>query len=64
VPDQKPTLEYANKSIPGDSRRARRLIVLALFALPVIVMTAPFWWHLLLTLIPHEPTTDPLPPWP
>ena len=41
--DQTPTLEYANKSIPGDSRPARRLIVLVLFLLFVTIVTAPFW---------------------
>lgn len=54
--EEKPTLEYANKSVPGDSRPARRLIVLVLFLLLVIIVTAPFWWGTLERLI--DPITD------
>lgn len=63
--DQKPTLVYANKSIPGDSRPARRLIVLVLFLLLVIIVTAPFWWDglwwLLMKMTPHH-NHDPMGP--
>lgn len=48
MPDRKPALEYANKSTPGDSRRARGLIGLALFLLLILIVTVPFWWERLL----------------
>lgn len=52
--DHTPMLEYANKSTPGDSRPARRLIVLAEVLLFVIIVTGPLWrglWEGLLNWI-------------
>ena len=43
IRDHTVMLEYANKSIPGDSRPTRKLIVLVLFLLFVIIVTAPLW---------------------